>query len=53
MKMHLFNILNYFQANPMEKEQAIIFFKDKKVSFNIVGDFIRELRAGNLANVKA
>jgi hydroxymethylglutaryl-CoA reductase len=53
MKMHLFNILNFFNADPAEKEKAVAYFKDKKVSFSLVSDFIRDLRAGVLTGVKA
>ena len=52
MKMHLFNILNFFHASKAEKEKAVKFFKDKKVSFNSVNDFIRELRSNSLKGVK-
>lgn len=44
MKMHLYNILNYYKANQIEKEQAVNYFKDKKVSFKSVGTFIEEIR---------
>lgn len=52
MKMHLFNILNHFQASKAEKEKAVKFFKDRKVSFNSVSDFIQELRSNSLSGVK-
>jgi hydroxymethylglutaryl-CoA reductase len=44
MKMHLMNILNHFHATEEEKQKAIEHFKDKKVSFAHVSDFIKELR---------
>ncbi|MCF8303579.1 MAG: hydroxymethylglutaryl-CoA reductase, degradative [Bacteroidales bacterium] len=44
MKMHLLNILNIFQASEEEKEHAVEYFKDKKVSFKKVSDFIAESR---------
>ena len=40
MKMHLINILNYFEASEKEKEQTFLFFKDKRVSFNEVRSFL-------------
>ncbi len=44
MKMHLFNILNHFNATPEEKQQAQKFFADKKVSFVAVKDFLKKIR---------
>lgn len=44
MKMHLFNILNHFKANDEEKHAASEYFKDQKVSFASVGQFIATLR---------
>jgi hydroxymethylglutaryl-CoA reductase len=44
MKMHLFNILNHFKANEQEKDAAVEFFKDQKVSFASVGQYIASLR---------
>jgi len=44
MKMHLMNILNHFNATEEEKQKAIEYFKDKKVSFAHVSEFIKELR---------
>jgi len=44
MKMHLFNILNHFKANDKEKDAAVEFFKDQKVSFARVGQYIASLR---------
>jgi hydroxymethylglutaryl-CoA reductase len=52
MKMHLFNILNFFHASKAEKEKAVKFFKDKKVSFNSVSDFIQDLRSNSLTGIK-
>lgn len=51
MKMHLFNMLNFLQATQKEKEKAISFFKDKKVSFTSVSDFIANLRAQGLSRI--
>jgi hydroxymethylglutaryl-CoA reductase len=45
MKMHLMNILNHFNANEQEKQKAIEYFKDKKVSFAHVSTFINDLRS--------
>jgi len=44
MKMHLMNILNYYQASVKEKEEAKVYFSDRKVSFAAVGQFINKLR---------
>lgn len=44
MKMHLLNILNIFHATREEKEHAVAYFKDKKVSFKKVSDFIAKSR---------
>lgn len=44
MKMHLFNILNHFKANDEEKTAAAEHFKDQKVSFASVGQYIASLR---------
>ena len=44
MKMHLFNILNHIGVSPVEKEKAIEFFKDKKVSFSEVNELVSSLR---------
>ncbi len=46
MKMHLFNILNHIGVSPGEKEHAIKYFKDKKVSFREVNELIGNLRSG-------
>ncbi len=44
MKMHLFNILNHFKASEAEKSAAVEHFKDQKVSFSSVGQYIASLR---------
>ena len=44
MKMHLFNILNHYEATEDEKKKAVIYFEDKKVSFQKVSDFIKDFR---------
>ncbi|MBS4060548.1 MAG: hydroxymethylglutaryl-CoA reductase, degradative [Bacteroidetes bacterium] len=44
MKMHLFNILNHFKASENEKNAAVEHFKDQKVSFSSVGQYIASLR---------
>ncbi len=44
MKMHLFNILNHFKASDAEKDAASAYFKDQKVSFASVGQYIASLR---------
>jgi hydroxymethylglutaryl-CoA reductase len=45
MKMHLFNILNFYAATQEEKQKATEYFKNKKVSFKSVTDFINNYRA--------
>lgn len=45
MKMHLFNILNYFKASEKEKNSALAHFKDQKVSFSSVGKYIASMRS--------
>lgn len=44
MKMHLLNILNTFDATEKEKKQAIEYFKNIKVSYANVSDFLTALR---------
>lgn len=44
MKMHLMNILNHFEATNDEKEKAVEYFVDHKVSFANVSEFIANLR---------
>ncbi|MDZ7776254.1 MAG: hydroxymethylglutaryl-CoA reductase, degradative [Bacteroidales bacterium] len=44
MKMHLLNILNTFDATDQEKKQAIEYFKNIKVSYANVSDFLTALR---------
>jgi hydroxymethylglutaryl-CoA reductase len=44
MKMHLINILNLMNATEAEKEKAIHYFKDNKVSNNAVASFLNTLR---------
>ncbi len=44
MKMHLLNILNHFEATSEEKEKAVEYFVDNKVSFSNVSLFIAKLR---------
>ena len=45
MKMHLFNILNFYQATQEEKLKASEYFKNHKVSFKSVTDFINSHRS--------
>lgn len=40
MKMHLLNILNHFGASNDEKKEAVQFFKNKKVSFARVAEYL-------------
>ncbi len=44
MKMHLLNILNHFSASRQEKEEAVEFFKEKKVSFAKVAEYLANKR---------
>lgn len=44
MKMHLLNILNHFEATPAEKDKAVEYFMDNKVSFANVSQFIKKVR---------
>jgi len=44
MKMHLTNILNHMQATEKEAKQALVYFKDKVVSFTSVREFLDTLR---------
>lgn len=45
MKMHLFNILNHYDATEEEKQEAAQYFEDKKVSYQKVSEFIKESRS--------
>jgi len=44
MKMHLLNILNNFAATETEKRTAVEYFRNKKVSFSAVADFLKDIR---------
>ncbi|MGE5383460.1 MAG: hydroxymethylglutaryl-CoA reductase, degradative [Omnitrophica WOR_2 bacterium] len=44
MKMHLFNILNVFNASESEKKLAVDYFKKRKVSYDAVRSFIESIR---------
>jgi len=44
MKMHLTNLLNKHKASENEKEQALVYFKDKLVSSSSVENFIKNIR---------
>ena len=46
MKMHLYNILNHIGVTNDEKEKAVDYFKDKKVSFSNVKALVSNLRKG-------
>jgi hydroxymethylglutaryl-CoA reductase len=52
MKMHLFNILNFYAATQEEKQKALEYFKSHKVSFKSVTDFINNQRS-NFLGVKS
>ncbi len=45
MKMHLFNILNHVEATKDEKDKAVEYFVDHKVSHGAVKKFINNLRS--------
>jgi len=45
MRMHLYNILNHIGVSPQEKNKAVEYFKDKKVSFSSVNELIANLRS--------
>lgn len=44
MKMHLMNVLNQLDASAEEKNKAIGYFKERKVSHKAVGDYVKSLR---------
>ena len=44
MKMHLLNILNQLDANEKEKNLTVKFFKDKKISYHDVANFVQNIR---------
>ena len=46
MRMHLMNILNHLEATEKEMKAALLFFKDKVVSFTAVRDFLQWFRSG-------
>ena len=47
MKLHLLNILNQMDANPIEIEEGKKFFQDKVVSYSGVRDFLKSMRQPN------
>lgn len=47
MKMHLLNILNVYKATEIEKIAAIEYFKNHKVSHNVVASFMQSIRNGS------
>jgi hydroxymethylglutaryl-CoA reductase len=53
MKMHLLNILNFYHATHEEKEKAMIYFNNKKVSFSSVTDYLNSLRSESLLGIKS
>jgi hydroxymethylglutaryl-CoA reductase len=44
MRMHLLNVLSHLGANEQEVKEAVVFFKDKVVSFTHVRDFLQVFR---------
>ena len=53
MKMHLLNILNFYHASQDEKEKAMAYFNNKKVSFSSVTEYINSLRSETLLGIKS
>jgi len=47
MKMHLSNILSHFGASDEERRAAIEFFRERKVGFSAVEQFLNKLRENN------
>lgn len=47
MKMHLYNILNHIGVTNEEKDRAVDYFQDKKVSFSNVKELVASLRKRN------
>jgi len=50
MKMHLLNILNHYQATDNEKEYALVYFKDKVVSFTTARVMLEQYRSLHQTN---
>ena len=48
MKMHLLNILNHLEASEKEVKEAVVYFKDKVVSFSAVREFLASNVSGTL-----
>ena len=48
MKMHLLNILSHLGASEKEVKEAIVYFKDKVVSFSSVREFLELFRKGKV-----
>ncbi|MCZ2393542.1 MAG: hypothetical protein LC105_06785, partial [Chitinophagales bacterium] len=48
MKMHLLNILNHLEASEEEKQYALVYFKDKIVSFTNVRVMLDQVRSGEV-----
>jgi hydroxymethylglutaryl-CoA reductase len=44
MRFHLSNILNALNANNIQKDKAINYFNDKKVSYKAVQEYIESLK---------
>jgi hydroxymethylglutaryl-CoA reductase len=51
MKMHLLNILNFYHATQEEKDKALAFFNNKKVSFSSVTDYLNSIRSESLLGI--
>lgn len=48
MRFHLNNILNSLNADEAEKEKATTYFKDKKVSYKAVQDYLASIKVNSL-----
>ncbi len=44
MKMHLLNILNQLNADSKQKEEAVLFFKNRNISFQEVQNFLEQTK---------
>ncbi len=51
MKMHLINILNQLEASEKEIKEAVLYFKDRVVSFSAVREFIDVFRTGKMVKI--
>jgi len=40
MRLHLSNLLNLYEANPFQREKALVFFRNRKVSHSALKQFL-------------